>query len=296
MQESESLTLGDGRTLSFAVYGAPASDTTVLYFHAFPSSRLEGRLWHAAAKSLNVRFVVPDRPGMGNSTFQPSRTILDWPKDTITLVDHLGIERFYVMGLSGGGPYTLACLYGIPKERLAGASVIGGLYPITLGTAGMMMASRIMLWVAPWMTGLFGTLMDYTMGKAARNKDPKVFEDLVMKEMRSRPEVDQQSIKDENIKHDFIESTREGVRQGSQGAAWEARLFGSPWGFELTQLHSEVPLTLWHGNLDINSPSAMVTKAKEMLPGATLRLEEGEGHVSLAFKFREDILRELLGR
>ncbi|KAF2178842.1 alpha/beta hydrolase fold domain-containing protein [Zopfia rhizophila CBS 207.26] len=295
-QENKSMTLPDGRTLCYAIYGSPVSEKTVFHFHAFPSSRLEGRMWHTVTEKLNIRFIAPDRPGMGNSTFQTSRALLDWPKDVLVLADYLKMQRFYIMGMSGGGPYILACLHGIPKERLAGAAVVGGLYPVALGTAGMMMGSRILLWVAPWMTGLVGMLMDKTLGTAARNEDPKVFEELLMKEMASRPEADQDAIKDEKNKQNFIEATREGLRHSAEGAAWEARLFGSAWGFQLGDLSGDVPLTLWHGGQDVNSPKAMVIKAKETIPGATMRLEEEEGHISLAFRFREEILRELVGR
>ncbi|KAF2246363.1 alpha/beta hydrolase fold domain-containing protein [Trematosphaeria pertusa] len=298
MRESESLTLSDGRVLSYAVYGSPMPQTTVFYFHAFPSSRLEGKLWHSAAARLNVRLIAPDRPGMGNSTFQPNRTLLDWPNDVLALADHLKIHKFYVTGLSGGGPYTLACVKHIPKERLAGAAVVSGLYPVSFGTAGMLFFARMLLWVGPWMPGLVGTMLDMAMGKAARNEDPKVFEDLLMKEIESRPEVDRNAMKDEKNREAFIEGTREGLRQGGQGSAWEARLNGSPWGFELSDLdigEEGVPLALWHGSDDINCPVAMVLKAQELMPNVNLHLKDGEGHVSYAFRHQEEILQELIG-
>lgn len=298
MHESETLPLSDGRVLSYAIYGSPAPKTTAFYFHAYPSSRKEGKLWHSAAAKLNVRLIAPDRPGLGNSSFQPNRTLLDWPKDVVALADHLKIDEFYVMGLSGGGPYTLACVKSIPKERLAGAAVVSGLYPVSFGTAGMLFPTRMLLWVGPWMTGPVGAVLDFAMGRAARNKDPKVFEDLVKKEIVSRPEADRLAMTDEKNKEAFIEGTREGFRQGGQGAAWEAKLYGSPWGFELQELEvgdDGVPLTLWHGTDDVNCPVAMVHKAKELVPKATLKLQDGEAHVSYAARKQEEILKELIG-
>ncbi|KAF1959616.1 alpha/beta hydrolase fold domain-containing protein [Byssothecium circinans] len=298
MRESEAHTLPNGRILSYAVYGSPVPKTTVFYFHAFPSSRKEGKLWHTAASKLHIRLIAPDRPGMGNSSPQANRTLLDWPKDVIALADHLKVERFYIMGLSGGGPYALACVKEIPKERLAGVSVVSGLYPIAFGTAGMMLLARVVLWVGPYMTGLLGGIMDMAMGKAARDPDPKVLEDQIMKDIESRPAVDQAAMKDDKNKEAFIEGTREGLRQGGQGAAWEARLSGSPWGFELQELdvgEGGIPLALWHGTGDINCPPAMAIKAKEIMLQATLHMKEGEGHVSYAFRNQEEILGELIG-
>jgi pimeloyl-ACP methyl ester carboxylesterase len=297
MPESESLTLADGRILTYAVYGASTTSKVVFYFHAFPSSRLEGRIWHDAALKLGTCLVVPDRPEMGNATFQPNRTLLDYPIDILALADHLQIERFYTIGLSGGGPYAFACVRGIPKERLLGASVLSGMYPISLGTGGMMMRSRILLWLAPWAPGLMGFLFDKAMGDAARNGDPKVFEDMILQDIETRPQKDREAFTDPRFKGDFIEATREGLRQGSQGMAWEASMNGSPWGFEFDELDPDIPLTLWHAEADINCPAAMAKKAKENLPRANLKLiGDDEGHVSYFWKNQDEILKELLDR
>jgi pimeloyl-ACP methyl ester carboxylesterase len=298
MHDSETLTLPGGRILSYAIYGSPVPRTTVFYFHAYPSSRKEGKLWHSAASKLSLRLIAPDRPGMGNSSFQPKRTLLDWPADVLALADHLKIQKFYVIGLSGGGPYALACVYGIPKERLAGAAVVSGLYPVSFGTAGMLLSARFSLWVGPWVPSLLGGLLDAWLGNAARNPDPKVFSDMLMKEIESRPEVDQVVMKDEKNKEGFVEGTREGLRQGGQGAGWEASINGSPWGFELQNLdvgEAGVPLTLWHGTDDINCPPAIALKVKETMSGAELRMMEGEGHVSYALRNQEKILSILIG-
>ncbi|KAF2791180.1 alpha/beta-hydrolase [Melanomma pulvis-pyrius CBS 109.77] len=281
MHEDECITLPGGRTLSYAIYGSLSPHATVFYFHSYPSSRLEGRLWHSAASNLGIRLIVPDRPGMGNSTFQSNRTLLDWPNDVLALADNMKIQRFFAMGMSGGGPYALVCANAIAHERLVGVSVVSGLYPMSLGSAGMMMGARVLLWVAPWVPGLVGSLLDYAMGTAARNEDPKVFENLFMKEISSRPEVDQQVMRDEKNKSGVIEGTREGLRQGGQGAAWEAKLFGSDWGFQLEDIDAVVPVTLWHGTLDINSPVIMAFKAKKMVEGAKLKIQDGEGHYQL---------------
>ena len=69
-----------------------------------------------------MRLVVPNRPGIGGSAFLPNRRILDWFSDVLTLADTLGIERFAVAGVSGGGPYALACALSIPQRLTAVAS------------------------------------------------------------------------------------------------------------------------------------------------------------------------------
>ncbi|KAH8691717.1 Alpha/Beta hydrolase protein [Phaeosphaeriaceae sp. PMI808] len=272
--ENESLELSDGRTLSYAIYGnlGPTSRATIVYMHGFPSSCFEGKLWESACTTRNVRLIVPDRPGSGRSTFQQNRTILDWPTDIIALVDKLEIASFYLLGVSGGSPYALACLKSIPKERILGVAVLSGLYPLKLGTEGL--------------TSFF---FDSVMGKAARNKDPKVLEDLMTKDIGATHPKDTKALRDPLNWLNYVAMTRESFSQGDRGAGWEARLNGSEWGFDLQQVESNVPLALWHGTRDISCTVAIAQKAKDLL-GCELHLKEGEGHMSYVLSDGETIL------
>ncbi|KAH8732580.1 Alpha/Beta hydrolase protein [Phaeosphaeriaceae sp. PMI808] len=298
MLENEKITLSDGRTLSYAVYGSPVPRTTAIYMHGYPSSRFEGKLWHSACTKLGIRLIAPDRPGNGMSTHQPNRCILDWPADVIALADQLKVTEFYALGVSGGAPYALACLKAIPANRLLGVTIVSGLYPVKFGTEGMLWQSRVLFFLAPWMTGVTSFLFDSAMGKAARNEDPKIFEDKMSAEIDNRHAGDREALKDSVNWPIFVAMTRESFAQGSESASWEARLYGSEWGFELDQLcvgENDVRPTLWHGTEDANCPVGMATKAKELMPGSVLHLKEGDGHVSYIFREAEQILRELVG-
>ncbi|KAF1841970.1 alpha/beta hydrolase fold domain-containing protein [Cucurbitaria berberidis CBS 394.84] len=299
MFENESMMLEDGRTLSYSLYGSPIPITTIVYMHGFPSSRFEGRQWHTTCTRHNVRLISPDRPGSGLSTFQPNRRILDWPADVLALVDHLKINEFYILGVSGGSPPALACMKEIGKDRLLGVTIISGLYPLKFGTAGMLVSTRILMWVAPWLTGLTATLIDTLIGKASRNKDPKVLEKLMSKGTTDNAHLgDRKAIEAPAYWPVFVDMTRESFHQGSEGASWEARLYGSDWGFELEQLdvsENGIALTLWHGTTDMNVPVSMAKKANELIAGSLLHLKEGEGHVSFISRDADEILDDLLG-
>jgi pimeloyl-ACP methyl ester carboxylesterase len=299
MLENESITLSDGRTLSFAIYGSPVPRTTVMYMHGFPSSRFEGKLWHSAAAKHGVRLLAPDRPGSGFSTFQKNRRILDWPADITALANELKIKEFYVLGASGGGPYALACVKSIPRERLLGVTVASGLYPLKFGAEGMMLPTRILFWAAPLMTGLTSFFFNNSMGKAARDKDPRVLEDLMKNEPFKRHPGDVQAIHDPLNWPIFVAMTRGSFAKSGEGAAWEARLFGSDWRFELDQLlvgEDAVPLTLWHGTSDMNVPVGMATTAKAAMIGSVLNLKKGDGHMDYVFRDAEEILLDLIGK
>ena len=119
--------LVDGRNLGYDEFGQP-DGAPLFYIHGTPKLRA----WSGApsggeelAQRLHVRIIVPDRPGMGLSSYLPKRGIADWRADVTALADHLGLERFAVLGYSGGGPYALVCALAIP-HRLTHVGVVSG--------------------------------------------------------------------------------------------------------------------------------------------------------------------------
>ena len=128
------LRLSDGRALGYAEFG-PACGRPILYFHGFPGSRLEARMAAGIAARLQLRLIAPDRPGVGLSDFQPRRILGDWPRDVLELADALGLRRFAVLGVSGGGPYAAVCAARIPF-RLTRVGIVAGLAPPGEAEAG----------------------------------------------------------------------------------------------------------------------------------------------------------------
>lgn len=66
------------------------------------------------------------------------------------------------------------------------------------------------------------------------------------------PASDQQALGDRQATDMLIASMVESFRAGSDGSAWELRLLTRPWGFRLQDI--VIPVALWHGDADINSP------------------------------------------
>ena len=77
-----------------------------------------------------MRLIAPDRPGFGESSFKPGRTIGAWADDVVQLADRLGLDRFALLGVSGGGPYALACAARMP-DRVSRVALVGGLGPLS---------------------------------------------------------------------------------------------------------------------------------------------------------------------
>lgn len=121
---------------------------------------MECELLHDAAAQLGIQIIAIDRPGSGSSTHKGDRTLLDWPKDVLALADHFGIKTFGILGISGGGPYALACLKAIPREQLIAVTILSSMYPPSLGTSGMLTKARIMFWLSSWSPRLVEYLLD----------------------------------------------------------------------------------------------------------------------------------------
>ena len=124
---SLSLELKDGRQLAFAEYGDPDGQP-IFYFHGLPGSRLEAGHLHEIAVANNFRLIGLDRPGMGLSSIEPKRSLLSWVADVEAFADSMGIDKFSIIGHSGGAPFVAACAYIMP-QRLNGAAIVSGMAP-----------------------------------------------------------------------------------------------------------------------------------------------------------------------
>ena len=231
---SRTLRLSDGRQLGYAEFGPP-DGSPVFYMHGFPGSRIEAML---LTRYTSARIIALDRPGMGLSTFQPNRRYLDWPNDVIALADHLKIEEFRILGISGGSPYVLACCKEIPRSRLRAAAIIAGAYPLELGTEGMLLPLRALMYIAgsSFLSPLAKPLLNWEMGNLARNPDPEAFRTQFLKIMSTRPEKDRKCLEDDFVATGVIESTREAFKQDSDGVTWDLKMIAQPWGFELEEV------------------------------------------------------------
>ncbi len=272
--------------MAWAEYGDPTG-MPVVYCHGFPACRLEGRLADDAATRRGVRLIAPDRPGFGASTPHWGRTIDDWPHDVAHLLDALEVERCRVLGMSGGGPYALACGAAL-GERVEAIALMGALGPIrdaraTQGMSGLARLSFRMAREHPYgQAALFhalsrvvrhapGTMLRLTLG-AGSAADRAVLE---------RPGV-----------RDLLLTTMRGsVRQGARPATEELRRYAEPWPFALEEVGP--PVHLWHGTSDAVVPPQHARVIAAGLRTAQTRLVRGEGHLSLPARRIDVILRRL---
>lgn len=303
LPETRHFVLPDQRQIAYGIYGAHNATSTVFYFHGSPSSHHEAFVLSGAGRRHGVRIIAPSRPGSGGSTFRDNGAILDYPDDILALADYLNVTQFGIIAVSGGTPYGFACLRRIPPARIQGFGVVAGLYPVTsLGTEGMKWPSRIMLKIATWFPGLVAWVIDKQFGAVARDEDESKLEALLEADMNqpSTPESERLAWEaaSPEVRKAVVMSVREGVRYGGWGPAWEMKLLGSDWGFELDDVRPDEDneLVMWHGDLDTNVPLSMAQKAAARLGiHAELRIIPEQGHGSLSFVKADEIVGTMKG-
>ncbi|MGH6945358.1 MAG: alpha/beta fold hydrolase, partial [Geminicoccaceae bacterium] len=284
-REMSALHLRDGRRLGYATYGA-ADGVPVLAFHGTPGSRFMLRAADAPAGRLGIRLIAPDRPGFGLSDPKPGRRIGDWPDDVVELADALGLWRFVVVGISGGGPYATACAWKIP-QRIEMAGIISGVGPLDPPEVFRALDRRRRMILATCRRA--PRVLRIALAAAAlgwRHAPERMFRSLAALGPRSDRVIARSPEVASSLKHGIVE----GFRQGGRGVAEELVLFARPWGFALHQV--SVPVRLWHGTADRVVPPAIARYQAAAIPGCRAEFIAGAGHF-YGFNHIERLLAEL---
>jgi pimeloyl-ACP methyl ester carboxylesterase len=278
--------LSDGRRLGYAEFG-DRSGVPVMYFHGWPGARVEGRLGDDAARVSGIRLIAIDRPGMGLSTFQPNRELLDWPDDVVEVAASLGLERFAVLGISGGGPYATACAWKL-SDRLTCAGIVSSLAPFDVPGAIASMGRRNRLtFQLVRHVGVLRRIVMARVGRSVSRRPERILESGVS------AAVDKQYLERPDVRRILGESLCEAFRAGSRGPAWEMGLYAQPWGFRLDEIRA--PVLLWHGEQDVNAPISMGRYLATSIPGCRATFYPEEAHLHFVDRLPE-ILAALSAR
>ena len=282
----ESVKLSDGRSLSFARFGDP-SGKPVFYFHGFPGSRLEPQSNHDAFLKAGIQLLALDRPGIGHLTRKNKRKLLDWPDDVVEVAKILKLEKFSILGVSGGGPYALACARAIPGY-LNKVTVACGLGPIDApnATSGMMLSNRVLFRYGKFFPPVLH-LSTFLMVRQLSSKPAKGLKKFV----EGLPEPDRLVLSKTDAQDFVAASAVEGVRQGSGPLLEEIGIYSRSWGFKLEDLN--VPVSLFQGEVDIDVPASMARHQASLIPDCEINLYPDDGHFSLLVNHIDEIIASL---
>lgn len=280
--------LPDGRNLEYLVDGDPEGFPLVFH-HGTPGAAVTDRGLSTAARERGLALVFPSRPGYGESTPHPGRTIADIAPDIGAVLDDLGCDEFITLGWSGGGPHALACAAKLPA-RCRAAATGAGVAPFHADGLDFFhgMATE--------------NVAEFIAALAGREKLEPILEEEAARYCAASTEqvaeafggllspVDRAFATGEFASR-LSESFRRGVTHGVEGWVEDDLAFTSRWGFEVGDI--TVPVSVWQGNADRIVPFAYGEWLAAHVAGARAHLYNGEGHLSLWSKLTV-ILDDLL--
>ena len=279
----------DGRNLD--VYLAGPADGEVLFFHAgTPCAPIVYQPMIDQMVARGLRYVAASRPGYGSSTRRAGRSVADVVDDTRTVLDHVGAERAWILGWSGGGPHALACAALMP-ERVRGAATIASIAPYPAEgldyLAGMGDEN-----VEEFTAALEG--QDALLVFKQRNWP--IFRDVTGDEMAASlgdliDQVDRASLTDQFAEF-LAASFREALRESYWGWFDDDLAMIKPWGFDIAAISQ--PVHIWQGQHDRMVPYAHGEWLAAHVGSAVPHLFDEQGHLSIMVALFGQVLDELL--
>jgi len=266
------LTTADGRTLTVEDAGVPDGLPVMVHVGTPNSRHLYGRTV-ADATARGLRLISYDRPGYGESTPRPGRTMADTAVDARAICAALGIDRLAMWGLSGGGPPLLACAALLP-DLVAAAACLAS--PAPYDAAGLDWFGGMGPGAAEQVAQM---LTDRAASRALFEKERAEMlaaspADLA-EQMRSalQPGDDPGFLLDEAI------CMQQAYASGIEGCWDDCFAEVTRWGFDLAEI--SVPVLLMHGRRDEAVPFSHGQWLAAHIPGVEARLLDDEGHGTL---------------
>lgn len=279
----------DGRARNVGVYeyGDPLG-SPVFALHGTPACGAGFDWTDAPARTRGLRIIAPDRPGIGRSTRVALRAVSDYAVELGVLADALEIERFTVLGYSGGGPYALAVAAGL-GDRVRSATIVAGAGEI--GTwarfADLARSDRQLTWLALHAPVIArATLRTADLGSRVA---PRIALWSARTEM---PECDRAVLRDLGSPRHALTLFTQALAHSSAGVVDDYARLALRWDVAFDQIAA--PVHCWHGTADTLVPLAHTEALVARLANARLTTWPDEGHLALITHVR-DVLDDIAG-
>ncbi len=266
------LELADGRELAWIEYGSP-DGVPIVALHGSPGTRCIFEPTAPTAARSGVRLVAVDRPGYGHSTFHRGRTFESCAYDVSELADHLGVDRFAVIGTSSGGPNAASCARFL-GARLLGCAIVSGPAPpeADVATDEMLHSNRVYARLTRTAPRLFALAFQAGMRQSVRRPE-RTLEWMI----RNLPPCDAAVIQRPEISNALrTDFARPVAPTAARAAVQDVQLEQRPWRFRLRDI--AIPVHVWHGDLDRNVVVGNGIYQANEIPHATLHQVRGVGH------------------
>ena len=256
------LTLPDGATLHAYDTGGEAA-LAVVWHHGTPNIGTPPEPLFADSNRLGMRWLSFDRPGYGGSSGRPGRDVASAADLTAAVADAVGIERFAVMGHSGGAPHALACAATL-SDRVGAVVGISALAPY--GADGLD-------WFAGMAPAAEATLRAALAGREAKERHEATATD----DGSSFTDADHAALA--GRWGWFGSVVGPALRNGPGGLIDDDLAYVAPWGFDPSTISA--PVLLLHGAEDRIAPLPHAEWLARRTTAAELRTVPGAGHISV---------------
>jgi pimeloyl-ACP methyl ester carboxylesterase len=263
----------------------PSDGPVILCHHGTPAAGGPLPSWVTDAAARGARFVCYDRPGYGDSTPVPGRTVADAASDSAAIMDALGVRRFTTWGISGGGPHALACAALLP-DRVVAAASLAGVAPFDADGLNYFRGMGA------------GNLVEFGLTMAGRQHIESFAREEAEQMLGATPEQITEQLStlvsppDRTVLTGPIGEYMTSIlpttfANGAGGWVDDDFAFLWPFGFELNAI--TVPILIVHGRQDRFVPVAHGEWLAGVIPGAEVRIADDEGHLTLMVNRVSDV-------
>lgn len=259
--------------MTVTVSGKP-DGVPVFLLHGTPGSRRGPKPRGSVLYRHGIRLITYDRPGYGGSTPRPGRTVADAAADIARIADDCGIDRFSVVGRSGGGPHALACAALLPERVTRTAVLVCFASPEAPGLEYFqgMNSGNTRDFAAAAVDPL--RLAERLRRQAERTlRDPESLLEQLEAEMAW---PDRQVVQDMAIRRLLALAYRDALRGGPDGWIDDVLALSHDWGFDLSTIAG--PVRMWHGEQDNFAPAGHTRWLARQIPHAELLVQSGAAH------------------
>jgi pimeloyl-ACP methyl ester carboxylesterase len=261
--------------------------TPLVFFHGFPGSHKQADLLAPYAEKFNLRILAPDRPGYGYSEPLAGKGLTEFMRQLEKGLSRLGVDKFYLLGVSGGNPAAVTAA-GYFGARVIALGSLCGLAPYPESRDLMYKFARTGFDLARKTPEFF---IRMTINQFLKGINPEArLEEMIAK----LSAADRKILSRAEIRASLFESIELARRQGGAGMVFDLKTVTVAWPVDFAAL--ECPHFIWHGTEDRVLPHALSELLHELVPHSKLKLFPGEGHYSLPLQYSAEILADLTGK
>ncbi len=274
--ENQVLKLPNGQAVGLAVYGAD-DGFPILALHGAPACRLMFDLTDSFAKDLGLKLYCPDRPGYGRTLPQEPVSMHSRVAFLTAVADQLGLAKFGVLGISGGGPYATALAAHLP-ERVCVLGLVSPLGPVadyeaakTPAFGELHAGHRAFFLKLPKRPKLLKAIAG--VSAKAFQWAPRTVANIFT---RTMPKSDREILRQPHVAESFLAMTHEALCQGSGGGIADLQVYSKPWPIDYRKIIA--PQIIWQGTADRIVPVKVTRYLAGQLPNPDMREIPGAGH------------------